>query len=126
MRSPPANLPSEIAAHRMRIEFYFVMASLAVWRITHLLNAEDGPWQMLARLRKQAGAGFWGELLDCFCCLSLWLAAPLAWWLGGGWTERLLFWPALSGAAIVLERATAPAQPVYTEDPPPAAKGEDP
>ena len=49
------------------------------------MNAEDGPWQMLARLRKQAGAGFWGELLDCFCCLSLWLAAPFAWWLGGGW-----------------------------------------
>ena len=75
----------------MRIEFYFVMASLAVWRITHLLNAEDGPWQMLARLRKQAGAGFWGELLDCFCCLSLWLAAPFAWWLAeAGRNDALL------------------------------------
>jgi len=109
----------------MRIEFHAVLASLAVWRITHLLNAEDGPWQTLARLRTLAGAGFWGELLDCFCCLSLWVAAPFAWWLGGRWTECLLLWPAISGAAILLEHATVPAQPAYTEDSPGAEKGQD-
>ena len=107
----------------MRIEFQYVLASLAVWRLTHLLNAEDGPWQMLARMRRLAGAGFWGDLLDCFYCLSLWIAAPFAWRLGAAWTERLLSWLAISGAAILLERATAPAQPAYLEDPPGAAKG---
>jgi len=29
-----------------------------------------------------------------------------------------LLWPALSGAAILLERATSRASPLYTEDPP--------
>jgi hypothetical protein len=36
----------------------------------------------------------------------------------------LLAWPAISGAAILLERATAPAQVPYFEDPPRAEKGE--
>jgi hypothetical protein len=97
--------------------FYaLALAILAVWRITHLLNAEDGPGKLLARLRTLAGSGFWGEVLDCFYCLSLWVAAPFALILGGEWSERLLLWPALSGAAILLERATASAPVVYAED----------
>ena len=124
MRSPLACVLAEAAHHRMRIEFQYVLASVAVWRLTHLLNAEYGPWRMLARLRRLAGTGFWSDLLDCFYCLSLWIAVPFAWWLGGAWAERLLMWPAISGAAILLERATEPAHPAYFEDPPEAAKGQ--
>ena len=51
-----------------------------------------------------AGRGFWGDLLDCFYCLSLWIAAPFACWLGDSWKERLLLWPALSAAGIMIER----------------------
>lgn len=58
------------------------------------------------RLRRRAGNGFWGELLDCFYCLSLWVAAPFALWLGEHLAECLLLWPALSGGAILLERMT--------------------
>jgi hypothetical protein len=99
--------------------FYTLLLSvLAVWRITHLLQAEDGPGALLARLRALAGAGFWGQLLDCFYCLSLWVAAPFAWFSGGVWTEKLLLWPALSAAAILIERVSArPA--IYAEDPKP-------
>lgn len=88
--------------------FYsLALGVLVVWRLTHLLFAEDGPWNVVIRLRQQAGAGFWGSLLDCFNCLSLWIAAPLALLLGTGWTERFLLWPALSAGAIVLERVTS-------------------
>lgn len=52
------------------------------------------------------GEGFWGRLLDCFQCLSLWIAAPIAFYLGEGVWERLLLWPAISGGAILLQRAT--------------------
>ena len=98
-----------------------VLGALCVWRVTHLLNAEDGPWDLLVRLRRRAGDGFWGGLLDCFYCSSLWVAAPFAGLLGGNVRERLLLWPALSGAAILLERITqrraGGAPPVlYTED----------
>src|ERR1035437_352360 len=87
--------------------YWLVLGILCVWRVTHLLNAEDGPWDLLVRLRRRVGNGFWGGLLDCFYCLSLWVAAPFALVFGQGWKERLLLWPALSGAACLLERATA-------------------
>ncbi len=101
-------------------DFYlFLLGALGVWRITHFAHAEDGPWDLVARLRKRAGEGFWGALLDCFYCLSLWVAAPFAYLLGGEWIEQLLLWPALSAAAIVLERLTRePEAPpaVYVEE----------
>ncbi|KAA2242490.1 DUF1360 domain-containing protein [Chitinophaga agrisoli] len=87
--------------------YAFILCILATWRITHLLQAEDGPFDLVFHLRKTAGAGFFGDLLDCFYCLSIWIALPFALWLGLSWQEKLLLWPALSGAAILLERLTA-------------------
>ncbi len=89
------------------MRFYsLILGILCVWRITHLLQAEDGPWDLMVRLRRAVGTGFWGGLLDCFHCLSLWIAAPFAYLLGEAAVERLLLWPALSAGAILLERAT--------------------
>jgi uncharacterized protein DUF1360 len=86
---------------------WFPIAVLGVWRITHLLAAEDGPGDAVVRLRTAAGNGFWGTLLDCFYCLSLWVAAPFAVVTGGSMLERVLLWPALSAGAILLERVTS-------------------
>ena len=80
------------------------IAVLAVWRITHLFAEEDGPFQLVARLRKKLGAGFWGSLMDCFNCLSLWVALPFAAVSAGALKQRMILWPALSGAAILLNR----------------------
>ncbi|MBZ5523142.1 MAG: DUF1360 domain-containing protein [Acidobacteriia bacterium] len=84
-----------------------VIATLAVWRVTHLFWGEDGPWDVFVRLRRLAGDSFFGSLLDCFYCLSLWIAAPPAWLLGHTWLERGFLWLALSGGAILLERISA-------------------
>jgi hypothetical protein len=85
----------------------FVAGGLAVWRITHLLHAEDGPWNVLGNLRRLAGQSEVGRMMDCFYCLSIWTALPFAAALGKGWQASALLWPALSGAAVLLERATA-------------------
>lgn len=100
--------------------YWLVLGTLCVWRITHFLQAEDGPWDVVVRIRRLAGTGFWGRLLDCFYCLSAWIAAPFAFFLGDSPSERLLLWPALSAGAILLERFTnagseAPSAP-YLED----------
>ena len=85
--------------------FYLLAVGvLGVWRITHLLQAEDGPWDLVLRLRRRAGDRVFGQLLDCFYCLSLYVALPFAWLCGTAWLERLLLWPALSAGAILLER----------------------
>lgn len=113
---------STCLASSSEVRFYWLIVGiLAVWRITHLLAAEDGPWQSLAEFRRRANNGFFAELFDCFYCLSLWVAAPVAWLIGEDWKEWVLLWFALSGAAILLERATTRSNEVpfatYTEDP---------
>ena len=101
--------------------FYgLVLGILCVWRITHLLQAEDGPWDVVVRLRRVIGEGFWGRSPGCFYCLSLWIAVPFAYVLGETLTEQLLLWPALSAGAILAERVTRRAPPPspapYIED----------
>jgi hypothetical protein len=102
------------------MEWYLlVLGILGVWRVTHLLQAEDGPWSLVARLRGAVGEGIGAGLLDCFNCLSLWIAVPFAVVLGRGWTGIVLLWLALSGAAILLERLTGgPAPARFVEDEP--------
>jgi Protein of unknown function (DUF1360) len=84
----------------------FALASLATWRLTHLLAEEDGPANLVVRLRERAGAGQLGELMDCFYCLSVWIAAPFGLALARRPREAPLLWLALSGAACLLEQAT--------------------
>jgi hypothetical protein len=100
--------------------YWFTLSVLCVWRVSHLLQAEDGPADLLVRVRRIAGSGFAGKLLDCFYCLSLWVAAPLAYWVPETRLERLLWWPALSAGAILLERVTSlrngDAPALYFED----------
>ena len=90
----------------MHYAFRFLLALLAVWRITHLLAREDGPWDILLRVRKALGDGMLSRLSACFYCLSIWVALPFAWFLKGDSAETFVGWLALSGGAILLERAT--------------------
>jgi len=86
----------------MHFGFRLLLAVLAVWRITHLLAKEEGPWRLFVRLRDLIP----GQLLSCFYCLSIWIALPFVWFTGGSAIERFVTWWALSGAAVLLERAT--------------------
>jgi hypothetical protein len=110
----------------------FAFFALTTWRVTHLLVEEDGPADVVLRLRRSVGSSALGRLMDCFYCTSLWVALPLAVELTreplvvpigrGGATRRLISparvvtWFALSGAACLLERATEPSDTGETVD----------
>lgn len=81
-----------------------VLAVLACWRATHLLAREDGPWDAVARLRAALGGGMLGRMMDCFYCLSVWVALPLALFVTPAPAERAVAWLAVSGGACLLER----------------------
>jgi len=84
----------------------FSIGILVTWRLTHLLSKEDGPFDIIFFIRKKAGAGFFGNLLDCFYCLSIWGAILPAVYIGEGLKETILLWLAFSGAACLLEKIT--------------------
>lgn len=97
----------------------FCVASLATWRLAHLLHAEDGPWRCVARLRQALNARQFG-VLECFFCASVWTALPTALLVSTRRRQFLIAWPALSAAAVLIERATFPGTfldvPEFSED----------
>jgi hypothetical protein len=108
----------------MRIEgtaTRLVCGTLATWRVTHLLAKEDGPADLVIRLRAHLGDRFAGKLMDCFNCLSIWVAAPVALWACRKPSDRILAWLALSGAACLFERAVQ--EPVIIQAMPETTKG---
>jgi hypothetical protein len=97
---------------------WLLVLVLAVWRATHLLHAEDGPWDVVARLRRLAARAGLARVFECFYCLSLWVALLPAIAHAGGWIDGAAVWFALSGGAILLHRATeskGPPPPTWTE-----------
>jgi hypothetical protein len=84
--------------------FRFTVAVLATWRLSHLIAREDGPFDVVVRLRMRAGDGALGHLLDCPYCLSLWIAAPLALLVATSVPDWFVAWLAISGGASLLER----------------------
>jgi hypothetical protein len=99
-----------------------VLAVLATWRVTHLLASEDGPGDVIFRLRRLLGQSVAGKMMDCFNCLSLWIAAPLALFVSNMPLEWLVTWLAVSGGACLLERMVR--EPVLMQSAPQDSQGE--
>jgi len=97
-----ARQPTETTAGERALRF--ALAGLAVWRVTHLLAAEDGPADVIVKLRVRAGSSPVGGLMDCFDCLSLWVATGFVPLVARRPGEGPVTWLALSGAACVLQR----------------------
>ena len=88
--------------------FRFVVSALAVWRVSFLLARESGPWELLAGFRRILGKSVLGGAFTCVKCLSVWVAIPFAFFVGGGRWEKLVIWLALSGMASLIDEWTRP------------------
>src|SRR5580765_3582828 len=89
----------------------FLVGALATWRVAHLVAKEDGPFDVVLRLRKRAGDSVLGRLMDCPLCVSVWAALPFA-----GWAVRrsqrpsvdaVPLWLAMSAGSCLLELAAS-------------------
>jgi len=118
----------DTSARTMAWPVAFALCALATWRITHLVVNEDGPGEVVLRVRRAAGSSALGQAMDCFYCASVWVALPIALTLTRGpartapWRRfgasrrvispgRVAIWLALSGAACLLEQATRSGNP---------------
>jgi Protein of unknown function (DUF1360) len=99
-----------------------VLAVLATWRVTHLLASEDGLGDIIFRLRRLLGQSLAGKLMDCFNCLSLWVAAPMTLFVSRQPTEWLMSWLAISGGACLLERLSR--EPAIVQSAPRPSQGD--
>jgi hypothetical protein len=99
----------------MSVWVRFTFAVLATWRVTHLLTSEDGPADLVVRLRSALNGSWAGKLLDCFYCLSLCSAAPAALFVTHDPVEWLFAWLAASGGACLLERGIIEEKAAFVE-----------
>jgi len=74
----------------------FIIIILAIWRVTSLLHAEDGPFHIFETVRKTVGK--YTEAFDCFWCLSIWVAIPFAYFS----ENFIVYWLAYSAGAIIV------------------------
>jgi hypothetical protein len=79
-----------------------LLLSLFTFRIANLFSKEDGPWDMFKGLRWLVDdTKFFKNLLDCFKCTSVWVAAGLvACYDPGDWV-RMTF--VVSAGAMVIK-----------------------
>jgi hypothetical protein len=85
---------------------YFALCALAIWPAAHQLARENGPWNLIVRLRVSLGSGILGRLMDNFYCLSFLLSLPPAIWMSRSLMGFFIQWLALSAATCLLGRAT--------------------
>ena len=94
------------------------LGTLATWRASRLIVSEDGPGDALVRLRRSVDGTPLAGLMDCFACTSVWVGAGVAAALLGGRLpvrDVAVAAFALSGAAMLIERAVA--EPDYLPEP---------
>jgi len=82
----------------------FVIYGLAVFRLSHLLAWEDGPFDMFSRLRGWLDIRWGlGKFITCQYCLSVWFA--LGFWLlsfTGRMGDSIALIFALSGVTLLI------------------------
>ncbi len=84
----------------------YLVLVIVVWRLTHLISAEDGPFDLIFKLRKSLGNNVFGKLMDCFYCLSIWFGLACALLAGSDVLEIIILTLYYSGASILLEKIT--------------------
>ena len=101
-----------------------MLGGLATWRLSHLLVAEDGPLDVVVRLRGAVDRTPLAGVMDCFGCTSLWagpVVASVALRGRAGPVDTLLAGTALSGAAYLAElvrtASAGPAVPAWLPEP---------
>jgi hypothetical protein len=88
--------------------FRFLIAALATWRLAFLFAREAGPWDVFGRIRRRAGYGLVGGLVNCVKCAGLWVAVPFAFFVRGDWWELVVIWLALGGVTALVDEWTRP------------------
>lgn len=82
----------------------FLLAALAVYRLSRMLSDEEGPFEVFTWLRTLGKPDSWiGRGLACIICLSVWVALPFALWIDAS-SDWWLTWLALSGVTVILRK----------------------
>lgn len=82
----------------------FILAALAVYRLSRMITDEEGPFMVFTKLRGLARPDTWiGRGLECIMCVSVWVALAAALYIDWTWTLPLT-WLALSSVTVMIRK----------------------
>lgn len=86
----------------------FIVASLAVWRLSYILVRENGPLMVFARLRARLGAsqkrsGGLFDMISCVRCISVWIGLVGALFVAGNVLQWLAYGLGFSAVASLID-----------------------
>lgn len=98
-----------------------LLATLAVYRVSHMLAQETGPFALCYRFRSWVGDkavvpglpmqkqphAWIIEGVTCPLCISFWLALPAALFVTVDWWTWSLVWLGIAGGVLVLHKAVS-------------------
>lgn len=84
------------------------VASLAVYRIAHMLAREDGPFDLFNLWREWIGQRNWiGRGFHCVLCISFWLSLlAMAWvmFCRNVFLDALMIWLSIAGLVLIFHQ----------------------
>lgn len=92
----------------MRDPLIFILAALAVYRLSRLIADEEGPWSLFPRLRALIPPKHPGQGVECIMCVSVWIALPttialVVLGLADVWLWPIV-WLSLSAVTVIIRR----------------------
>ena len=91
----------------------FVLVALAVYRLSHMVTSEEGPFEAFAKMRDALGgnqqATWIGRGIVCILCVSFWvgiLGAVALWFWQVVAVKFAVYALALSGATLAFKKWT--------------------
>src|SRR5262245_25151421 len=83
---------------------FFVLTTLAGWRLAQLLRYDEGPFGLMVIIRRALYQSRLGAVVDCFHCAAVWIAVGLGVAVFEPDRRLILLVVALAGAISVIER----------------------
>ena len=78
-----------------------ILAMLAVYRVSHMIALEEGPFSVFSWVHGKMNQSTWiGRGLRCTLCISFWLAGLATWIIGG----TVLEWLGIAGGVLTLHQ----------------------
>lgn len=82
----------------------FLVAALAVYRVSYLIAQEEGPLSIIAKVRGKIDPdqdNWLGRGVRCVACVSFWVSLIIVLLIGASWLE----WLGVAGGALVIHKA---------------------
>lgn len=84
--------------------YWLVVSVLVTWRLSCLVCYDEGPFQVMVRVRAFFYSLGWNSLIECFHCVALWISLLVGLLVMDPCVEVFFVVLAIAGGSSMVER----------------------